>query len=183
MGIYQWGKVIALWNNKTIVLSTKGEGSLSIYISTKETEDWAKTSGIDFKNTEEVFTWFKQQFSDWDNKWHELFVSNDVWFMPRPQYHFPSNQSWATLPNLTMIGDAAHVTPPSGEGVNLAMLDALELYEALCIENFSTVKEAIASFEMKMLERTSAETKDALEMTEALHSENNLKYLLDFFKA
>jgi len=82
-----------------------------------------------------------------------------------------------------MIGDAAHVTPPSGEGVNLAMLDALELYEALCIEDFSTVEEAIASFEKKMLARTSASTEDALEMNEALHSENNLEYMINFFNA
>ena len=175
------GKVFAYWNGKTIVLSAKGEGSLSFYTSTKETEDWAKTSGIDFKNKEQVFIWFKQRFCDWSDDWHELFLTNDSYFIVRPQYHFPSNQSWQTLPNLTMIGDAAHVMPPTGEGVNQAMWDALELYETLCIENFNTVKEAIASFEKKMCSRASAETEDALKMVQAMHSENNLQYLLNFF--
>ncbi len=174
-------KFLHIGTAKTIVLSAKGEGSLSFYTSTKETEEWAKNPGIDFKNMEQVFIWFKQRFSDWSDEWHELFLTNDSYFIVRLQYHFPSNQSWQTLPNLTMIGDAAHVIPPTGEGVNQAMRDALELYETLCIENFNTVKEAIASFEKKMCSRASAETEDALKMVQAMHPENNFQYLLHFF--
>ncbi len=41
------------------------------------------------------------------------------------------------LPNLTMLGDAAHRMPPyAGEGVNMAMQDALELYECLTYPEF-----------------------------------------------
>lgn len=176
------GKIFALSNHKTIVLSAKGEGSLSFYTGTKETEDWLKTSGIDFENKEQVFKWFKQRFSDWSTDWHEIFLTDESYFIARPQYHFPLNQSWQPLPNLTMLGDAAHRMPPfAGEGVNQAMLDALELYEALCLENFSTVQEAIASFEKKMCARASEVTEDTLIQTEALHSENNLQHLLDMF--
>lgn len=175
------GKVFALWNNKTIFLSAKGEGSLSFYTSTKETEDWAKSSGIDFTNKADVFTWFKQRFSDWSDDWHEIFLTDESYFVVRPQYHFPADQSWQSLPNLTMIGDAAHVTPPSGEGVNLAMQDALELYEALCVDEFTTTLEAIESFEAKMGIRASVGTKEALEMVEEMTSENNLQQMLNFF--
>jgi len=175
------GKVFALWNNKTIFLSAKGEGSLSFYTSTKETEDWAKSSGIDFTNKAHVFTWFKQRFSDWSNDWHEIFLTDESYFVVRPQYHFPADQSWKSVPNLTMIGDAAHVTPPSGEGVNLAMQDALELYEALCVDGFTTALEAIQSFEEKMHARASIGTKEALEMVEEMTSENNLQQMLNFF--
>lgn len=175
------GKVYALGNGKSIVLSAKGEGSLSFYTSTLEPEDWSKTSAIDFTNKEEVFTWFKSRFADWSDDWHELFVSDNSYFIARPQYYFPADQSWQALPDITMIGDAAHATPPYGEGVNQAMQDALELYEALCVKNFSTVQEAIASFEQRMRKRTSAITEEALTMLEELHSENNLKFMLDFF--
>ncbi|PWS31976.1 FAD-dependent oxidoreductase [Pedobacter paludis] len=175
------GKVFALWKNKTVFLSAKGEGSLSFYTSTKETEDWAKSSGIDFTNKAHVFTWFKQRFSDWSNDWHEIFLTDESYFVVRPQYHFPADQSWQSVPNLTMIGDAAHVTPPSGEGVNLAMQDALELYEALCVDGFTTTFEAIQSFEGKMHARASIGTKEALEMVEEMTSENNLQQMLNFF--
>lgn len=176
------GKVFAMGSHKTIVVSAKGEGSLSFYTGTAEAEDWVKTSGIDFENKEEVFAWFKQRFSDWSTDWHEIFSSDDSYFVARPQYHFPTDQSWQTLPNLTMLGDAAHRMPPfAGEGVNQAMLDALELYEALCVENFSTLQQAIASFEKKMCNRSSEVTEDTLMQTKALHSENSLQYLLHMF--
>ncbi|MBS7562783.1 hypothetical protein KHS38_00055 [Mucilaginibacter sp. Bleaf8] len=42
------GKVFAHWNGKTIVLSAKGEGSLSFYTITREPDLWVKSSGIDF---------------------------------------------------------------------------------------------------------------------------------------
>jgi len=175
------GKVYALNNKKTVVLSAKGEGSLSFYTSTQEEEHWAKTSGIHFENKEEVFTWFKERFADWSNDWHEIFITDDSYFIARPQYYFPADQSWPTLPNITMLGDAAHVTPPSGEGVNQAMLDALDLYESLCIENFSTPAQALISYEQKMRSRIKVITEEAMQMIDGLQSENNLSYLLDFF--
>ena len=175
------GKVYALWNSKTVVLSAKGEGSLSFYTSTIETADWATSSGIDFTDKEQVFSWFKQRFSDWGDDWHEIFLTNESYFVARPQYCFPADQSWEPLSNLTMIGDAAHVTPPTGEGVNQAMQDALELCEALCMEGFGTVQEAVASFEKKMCSRTSRAIEESLDMVAAMQSENNLQYMLDFF--
>ncbi|MCF2489101.1 NAD(P)/FAD-dependent oxidoreductase [Dyadobacter sp. CY347] len=156
------GKIFAHWNSKTILLSAKGEGSLSFYTITEEPDEWTKTSRIDFSNKEAVFTWFKQRFSDWSNDWHEIFSTDESYFVSRPQYYFSQDQSWQTIANLTMIGDAAHQTPPSGDGVNQAMLDALELYEALFSEEFTTVHEALASFEEKMLARTSVATEEAL---------------------
>jgi 2-polyprenyl-6-methoxyphenol hydroxylase-like FAD-dependent oxidoreductase len=175
------GKIFAHWNGKTIVLSAKGEGSLSFYTITDEPEELTKTSGIDFSNKEHVFTWFKERYFDWSNDWHEIFSTNESYFVVRPQYYFPQDQSWQTIENLTIIGDAAHQTPPSGDGVNQAMLDALELYEALFSEEFTTVHEAIASFEEKMLNRTSVATEEALQLVEAMLSKNSLQFFLNFF--
>ncbi|WP_316832848.1 NAD(P)/FAD-dependent oxidoreductase [Pedobacter aquatilis] len=175
------GKVYALWDKKTVVLSAKGEGSLSFYTISYEPEDLATLAGIDFRNKAQVFDWFKQRYADWSDQWHEIFSTDESYFVIRPQYHFPVEQSWKSQSNLTMIGDAAHVTPPSGEGVNQAMQDALELYEALCMENFDTIETAIAAFEKKMLLRTSKETQDALDMVGLMQSENNLDNMLGFF--
>lgn len=175
------GKIFAHWSNKAIVLSAKGEGSLSFYTITKEVDDTV-TDGIDFTDKDQVFAWFKQRFSDWGTAWHEIFLTNDSYFVVRPQYYFPIDQSWQTLPNLTLLGDAAHQTPPSGDGVNLAMQDALKLYEALCAENFDTVQDAIASFEKEMLSRTAIATTEAMDLVNGMLSEDNLQFMLDFFK-
>ncbi|CAM3794795.1 NAD(P)/FAD-dependent oxidoreductase [Mucilaginibacter galii] len=175
------GKVFAHWNGKTIVLSAKGEGSLSFYTITKESESWVIAPGINFNTKEEVFTWFKQCYADWSNHWHEIFSTDESYFVHRPQYYYPSNQTWTSLVNLTMLGDAAHQTPPSGDGVNQAMLDAVDLHEAFFLKNSSSVQEAIAVFEKKMLNRTSLATNEAMQLVDAMLSEDNLQFMVDFF--
>jgi 2-polyprenyl-6-methoxyphenol hydroxylase-like FAD-dependent oxidoreductase len=175
------GKIFALGQGKNIILSAKGEGSLSFYTITRETEQWAHFPGVDFNIKNEVFDWFKKRFSDWSVDWHEIFESDDSYFVQRPQYYFPTNQSWQSLSNLTLLGDAAHQTPPSGDGVNQAMLDALELSNAL-IGNFKNLQSAIAYYENEMLKRTAAATDDALEMATSMLAENNLEYMLEFFR-
>jgi len=176
------GKVFAMGGSKTIILSAKGEGSLSFYTGTKENEDWVRTCGIDFEKKQQVYEWFNIRFGDWSNEWHELFETDESYFVPRPQYHFPINQSWTALSNLTMLGDAAHRMPPyAGEGVNQAMKDALELTEALTNNHFENVQEAIASFEKKMCLRISDITNATLKNTVVMHSENALKKMLAFF--
>jgi 2-polyprenyl-6-methoxyphenol hydroxylase-like FAD-dependent oxidoreductase len=175
------GKIFALGQGKNIILSAKGEGSLSFYTITRETEQWAHFPGVDFNIKNEVFDWFKKRFSDWSVDWHEIFESDDSYFVQRPQYYFPTNQSWQSLSNLTLLGDAAHQTPPSGDGVNQAMLDALELSNAL-IGNFKNLQSAIAYYENEMLKRTAVATEDALEMATSMLAENNLEYMLEFFR-
>ncbi|MFL9835322.1 FAD-dependent oxidoreductase [Chryseobacterium terrae] len=177
------GKVFALGLEKSIILSAKGDGSLSFYTGTKETEEWIKTSGINFGNKQEIYEWFKERFADWGSEWHELFESDDSYFVPRPQYHYPLDQQWESLPNLTILGDAAHRMPPyAGEGVNMAMLDALELSEQLTENDFRSVKAAISGYEKAMCQRAAKITEVTLLSMENMHSKEALKFLLDMFR-
>ncbi|MGE8428030.1 MAG: FAD-dependent oxidoreductase [Sphingobacterium sp.] len=180
--ITKGGKVFALGNGQSIILSAKGEGSLSFYTGCKVAENWVQESGIDFNNKQQVFDWFKVSFSSWSEQWHELFASNEIWFMPRPQYYFPLDQTWPTLPNMTMLGDAAHRIPPyAGEGVNQAMQDAFELAENLTSDHFPDIQTAISQYEKQMQARAAVITKDTLENTEILHAEGGLDNLLAMF--
>lgn len=89
----------------------------------------------------------------------------------RPQYCVPFNQSWSSQPDVTLLGDAAHLMPPSGEGINLAMLDALELSECLTDEQFATTQLAIAAYEKPMLARGAEEAQVSMEGLEWMHTE------------
>ena len=94
----------------------------------------------------------------------------------------PFDQARESMPNLTILGDAAHLMPPfAGEGVNMAMLDALELSECLTNENFKDTHEAIAAYEKQMRKRASVAAKESLENGDWMHSENALNRMLDFF--
>ena len=79
-----------------------------------------------------------------------------------------------------MLGDAAHLMPPyAGEGVNMAMLDALELSQCLNGNDYHDTHSAIAAYEQQMRKRASATAKDSLDSTNVLHSENAISFMLD----
>jgi 2-polyprenyl-6-methoxyphenol hydroxylase-like FAD-dependent oxidoreductase len=176
------GSMFALKDGKSIMFITKGNGTLTFLIGVKVPEDWLKNSEIDTTDKSSVADWFKKEFADWNSDWQELFASDVLTISPRIWYHFPADQHWDALPNLTMIGDAAHKIPAyAGEGANQALADALDLYEVLCCENFNSTREAIASYEKKMFKRSAAATIESVSNTENFHEGNNLQFLLDLF--
>ncbi|HEY0125492.1 MAG TPA: FAD-dependent monooxygenase, partial [Rhizobium sp.] len=67
---------------------------------------------------------------------------------------------WPSRRGLTLVGDVAHVMPPVGLGVNLAMLDAADLADTL-ISSADWV-EAVSRFEVSMLDRAAPLAKEAL---------------------
>lgn len=178
------GKVMAFGNEQFIGYGTKGDGSIMFVASSRMPENSVNQSGIDFKNKEQVFKWFKKAYESWSDAWDEFFTNDDVHFIPRPQYHFPLDQLWETQDNLTMIGDAAHCMPPfAGEGANVALQDAFELAECLTDGKFSEIKEAIAYFEKQMIARGAEATRDTLDNTEVMHSKTALEQMLAFFNS
>jgi 2-polyprenyl-6-methoxyphenol hydroxylase-like FAD-dependent oxidoreductase len=176
------GKVFALGKDKSLILSAKGDGSLSFYTGTWEAENWSDECGIDFSSRQQVLEWFQQRFSDWNPFWQELFKTDEVYFVPRPMYYYPLNQQWAARDNVTMLGDAAHRMPPyAGEGVNMAMLDALELSECLTSPNFPDLTAAIASYEKQMCKRAGEVTAITLQQMNDLHAPGAIGNLLTIF--
>jgi 2-polyprenyl-6-methoxyphenol hydroxylase-like FAD-dependent oxidoreductase len=171
------GKIFAMSDDKSLIVSAKGDGSLSFYPGFKTDELWSRNSGIDFSDNAQVLAWFKQEFAGWDGAWLELF-ENAAWFVPRPQYCMPLDQTWEAQPNLTMLGDAAHLMPPyAGEGVNMAMLDGLELSACLTSDEFDDAHAAIAAYETQMRARASEAAAMTMESTALLHSPRAIEFL------
>ncbi len=174
------GKIMAFGGGKSFITASKGDGSLAFYLSYKTEENGL--SNLDLADKTQVLSWFKNDFPEWSNLWHGLFENAETPFMPIPIYCMPVDQSWEALPNLTMIGDAAHLMPPfAGEGVNMAMLDALELSECFTSGKHNTLQEAISFYETNMRSRASAAAKESLENGDKMHDETSLQTMLGFF--
>lgn len=176
------GKIMAFGNEKNILMGQKGGGALGFYVSFRADENWSIESGLDFADKEQILEWFKSAYPEWSTVWYELFENVSVPFIPRLINCMPLDQTWEALPNVTIIGDAAHVMPPfAGEGANMAMLDALELSEYLTSDKYKTIQEAISFYESNMRERAAEAAKESLENGEKMHSKDSLKTMLEFF--
>jgi 2-polyprenyl-6-methoxyphenol hydroxylase-like FAD-dependent oxidoreductase len=176
------GKIMAFGNSKDLFIGQKGNGDIGFGASFKTEENWVTDSGLDYADKKQVLHWFTTTYSGWSSRWYELFENAVTPFIPRPIYCMPLDQTWETLPNLTMIGDAAHVMPPfAGEGANVSMWDAMELSECLTSDKYHTLTEAIASFETAMRKRASVAAAESLENGERMHSEDALQMMLGFF--
>ena len=176
------GKIMAFGNEKNILMGQKGNGDLGFYASFRADENWTIDSGLDFNNKLQVLDWFKKAYPEWSHVWFEIFENAEIPFIPRPIYCMPVDQTWEAQPNLTMIGDAAHVMPPfAGEGANMAMLDALELSEHLTSEKHNSLLEAISEYEINMRKKASLAAQESLQNGEKMHSENALEKMLEFF--
>ncbi|GEP90561.1 2-polyprenyl-6-methoxyphenol hydroxylase [Chitinophaga terrae (ex Kim and Jung 2007)] len=177
------GKIFALGNSQSLIVSSKGDGSLVFYTGGRKTENWYKESGIDFGDQQQVLAWFKEEYAAWDPIWQSLFEKATLPFVPRPQYCMPFDQYWKASSNLTLLGDAAHLMPPyAGEGVNMAMQDAAELYEWLTKEGIADLETAISGYENQMRARASAAAQMSMDSTIALHSQEAIEWMLGIFR-
>jgi len=177
------GKIMAFGNEKNLLIGQKGNGEVGFYASFRADENWAKDSGLDYSDSAAMLAWFRKEYAEWAPVWTELFENSALPFIPRPIYCMPLDQSWEALANVTLLGDAAHVMPPfAGEGVNMAMLDALELCESLTATQYSNFKEAIAAYESNMRKRAAVMAKESLDNGEIMHSENALEAMVGFFE-
>lgn len=177
------GKIMAFGNKKNLLIGQKGNGEVGFYASFKADENWAKDSGLDYSNNTGMLAWFKKEYAEWSAVWYELFENAALPYIPRPIYCMPLDQTWKAMPNVTMLGDAAHVMPPfAGEGVNMAMLDALELSEYLTSDEYGSFHEAIGMYETNMRKRAAIMAKESLYNGELMHSENALSSMVGFFK-
>jgi len=173
--------LIALGGERTIGMGTKPDGSVLFYAGLK-TDDPAARQGLEEAiGLDQRVRWFHANFKGWSDLWEPLFreAVSMTW---RPLLVCPTDQHWKSKPNVTLIGDAAHVMPPyAGEGVNMAMLDALVLSKFLLSED--TPDDAIAAYETQMFSRMRSMTADTMVNTEMFYAPDACERVVALFRS
>jgi 2-polyprenyl-6-methoxyphenol hydroxylase-like FAD-dependent oxidoreductase len=173
--------LIALGGERTIGMGTKPDGSLLLYAGLKTDGDDARQSLEAASGPGQRVAWFHANFKGWSELWDPLFEEAEsmVW---RPLLVCPTDQPWEPKPNVTLIGDAAHVMPPyAGEGVNMAMLDALVLSKLLLSEQ--TPSAAIAAYEAEMFARMHERTAVTIANTEMFYAPDASDRVVAMFRS
>ncbi|MER5702698.1 NAD(P)/FAD-dependent oxidoreductase [Micromonospora sp. NPDC002296] len=144
----------ALWGQRN------SGNHIRVYIMRKVPVDWITRAGLQRDDTAAIRAHLLDEFAAWGPRMKHMITDNDGAYVDRPIFALPVPHTWEHNPTVTLLGDAAHLMPPLGVGVNLAMLDAGEL--ALALAGSATVDEAVCGYESIMLPR-SVETAKMLE--------------------
>ena len=154
------GSVFAVSDGKGISAQQKGDGSLIIYATSVRDEDWMETCGYDVHDPAQIKKALAKEFNDWAEPLQKLTqAANEKDPTPRCLYLLPVGHSWKHRAGITLIGDAAHLmTPYAGEGVNVAMEDALSLANAIIRsakgnQTSSNLDREVKAFEDEMFKR------------------------------
>ncbi len=172
--------LIALGNERTLGMGTKPDGSILFYAGLKTEDSQGKQPAEKAETPNERVAWFRANFRGWSELWTPL-MARAVSMVWRPLLVCPAGQQWEAKANVTLLGDAAHVMPPyAGEGVNMAMLDALELSQALLSD--ADVRSAIAAYERKMFARMAHVTEDTMRNTEMFYAPDAAARVVGLFQ-
>ncbi|MET7299214.1 FAD-dependent monooxygenase [Embleya sp. NPDC005575] len=154
------GSAAAADGNRGLFAQRNSGDRIRVHIIRRAPVDWITRSGFTADDTDGIRALLLDEYAHWSPRMRRLIADNDGSYVDRPLFALPVPHTWEHSPTVTLLGDAAHLMPPLGVGVNLAMLDAREL--ALALAHAATVDDAIRSYEESMLPR-SVETAKALE--------------------
>ncbi|MFF8566590.1 FAD-dependent oxidoreductase [Streptomyces albidoflavus] len=131
-----------------------GDAHIRVYLIQRAPADWITAAGLTAQDTNGLRTLLLDRYRAWSPRLRRILTDNDGPYVDRPLHALPVPHTWTPSPTLTLLGDAAHLMPPLGVGVNLALLDAAEL--ALALAHHPTAADAVHAYERTMLPRSHA---------------------------
>jgi 2-polyprenyl-6-methoxyphenol hydroxylase-like FAD-dependent oxidoreductase len=161
------GSMFALGDNKALIAQRNSGHKVKVYANFRVPESQIQDTQVSFSEDPAILrAHLLDLFEGWDNDLASLIRLAEDNLIARSLYALPIGHSWTPRPGITMIGDAAHVMSPfSGEGANLAMLDGAEL--ALAIASGRELDTAIAETEERMCHRAAVAAEESAGNLEA----------------
>ena len=147
------GTLLSVGSGKTIVTQRQGNGSYRNYFGLQVPEDFLH-SGVDLENLEATRRLLLTHFyADWAEEYKDL-IRHATDLRAWPLYTLSAEDlPWKSVPSLTLAGDAAHLSVPNGEGVNLAMTDSLRLAAKIAEHGTEHLDRAVQEYEADMFPR------------------------------
>jgi 2-polyprenyl-6-methoxyphenol hydroxylase-like FAD-dependent oxidoreductase len=172
------GAMFALAPGKGIFAHREPDGVLHTYVELCKPMDWI--AGIDFSDAATARARVAAEFDGWAPELTALITDGETDPVPRAIHALPSEHRWARVPGVTLLGDAAHLMAPSGEGANLAMFDGAELGKAIAA-NPGDLEAALLAYETGLFARSAAEAAEAQRMLEVCLGADAPRSLVEFF--
>ncbi|MFD7919932.1 FAD-dependent oxidoreductase [Streptomyces sp. NPDC059740] len=172
------GAMFALAPGKGIQAHRESGGTLHTYVALSKPLDWF--AGIDFADAETATARIAQQFTGWAPELTALITDGETAPVLRPLHALPNEHRWDRVPGVTLLGDAAHLMIPSGEGANLAMYDGAELGAAIAAHP-DDPEAALTEYEQALFPRSAAEAVEAVHLHELMFGDDTPHRLISMF--
>ncbi|MEU5880052.1 NAD(P)/FAD-dependent oxidoreductase [Spirillospora sp. NPDC047279] len=145
------GSVAVYGANRALVAQRNSGGHVKVGAQFRAPLDWH--THLDLADVEAVRSSLLALFDGWAAPVLDL-LRHGTAFVHRPLYVLPVAHTWAHVPGVTLLGDAAHLMPPLGVGANLAMLEGAELAESIAAApGPGDPAKAVRAFEVQMWAR------------------------------
>ena len=172
------GALFALTPGKGIVAHREAGSVLHAYVELNRSAEWV--AGIDFTDANAAAARVAAEFDGWAPALTALITDGETALVPRMIYALPDRHRWDRVPGVTLLGDAAHLMPPSGEGANLALFDGAELGHAITTHP-DDIEAALTVYEEAMFSRSELEAADAHVILELCLNDSAPFGLINFF--
>ena len=172
------GALFALAPGKGILAHREAGSVLHAYVALNRPAAWF--ADIDVSDAAAARARLVAEFDGWAPALTALITDGDTPPILRPLNTLPNGHRWDRVPGVTLLGDAAHLAPPAGEGANLAMFDGAELGEAIAAHP-GDIETALAAYEAAMFPRGESAAADAHLVLELCLGERAPFSLVDFF--
>ncbi|MFI1367520.1 FAD-dependent oxidoreductase [Streptomyces griseochromogenes] len=145
------GAMIVPSPGREIFAHRESGDTLHTYVVLSKPQDWF--AAIDFTDADAATARIAAEFDGWAPELTALITDGDTAPVLRHNYALPTGHRWDRVPGVTLLGDAAHLQAPNGEGANLAMLDGGELGKALAAHP-DDIEAALTEYEQAMFPRS-----------------------------
>ncbi|KAL9069715.1 MAG: hypothetical protein Q9157_006065 [Trypethelium eluteriae] len=136
-----------------LLCQRQDDRSIQAYAWFTAPEHFIRDAGVDWADSQKVKEWLLEKFEGWSEGQKDLIRKADGDMTPRPLHMLPVGLKWPSRKGLTVIGDAAHLmTPFAGEGVNLALTDAMVLAQEI-VKSPHDLDRAVQAYEKEMFPR------------------------------
>lgn len=165
------GISIAIGSEKLILTQRQGDSSYRTYFGLQVRETYFHNGSVNLQDVEGTrHLLLDHYFADWSEEYQSV-IRHATNFRAWPLYTLSTDDlKWESVPGFTIVGDAAHLSIPNGEGVNLAMFDALQLASKIVEYGTNNCDLAVQKYEADMFPRGVESIIEGIEMSDVMFS-------------
>jgi 2-polyprenyl-6-methoxyphenol hydroxylase-like FAD-dependent oxidoreductase len=173
------GSSTSIGSRHLVISQKQGDGSYRIYFGFDVPENAFRDGTIDLGNVEATRRMLlsTEHFAGWGEQYREL-IRHATDFRGWPLCSLaPEALGWESVAGVTLAGDAAHLAIPGGEGVNLAMIDSLDLAGKIVECGTENLDRAVREYETAMFPRGVGSINKGTMMAGVMFSEDHEPFL------